>query len=284
MRSNGSIVMTKLSLADYQTQFCQNLLSEEVGEGSHSFLALMETKFGMETADKEARLRLDIYRNNVLHSLRCALGDLYPVVKRLIGCDCFNLIAVDFIRKQPPNNPALLFYGEEFIDYLSEHASVAHLEYLSDVARLEFSHHVAFHCEDIAPLEIAKLAAVDPNKLGELTFESHPSVSLFRSKWAIDAIWHENIKESPATLDISQLGGAYILIYRQGFDIQIVNLDEHCFVFLSQLKVGKTINHAWLYSKQYANSNGVELEDTELSPMLGYLLNLGVFSDCAIQN
>ena len=271
--------MANVSLADYQAQFYANLLSEEVGDEGLSFLALMEIQFGKASADKESRLRLDIYRNNVLHSLRSALGDLYPVVKRLIGNNCFNLIAVEFIREKPPSDPALLFYGEEFIDYLSQHQSVAHLNYLPDVARLEFAHHIAFHSADVMPLDIGELAGVAPESLGELVFEAHPSVSLLKSPWPVDAIWHENIKEQPSVLDLGTLGAANVLVYRLNFDIQIVSLDENCFNFLSQLLNGQTINHAW----HHAMANGKGLENSELSPMLGYLLNLGVFSACEVK-
>jgi len=276
--------MTKVSLAHYQQLFCDGLLSPSVTSGSEQLHALIQPQLGQSSAVQEIELRVAIYRNNVLHSLRSALGDLYPVVKRLIGDDCFNLIAVEFIRCQPPTSPALLYYGHGLIDYLKRHDSVAGLSYLADVAQLEYAHHIAFHSRDIDALNIAKLATVAPEVLGELVFKVHPSVSLIQSPWAVDTIWHEHIKPQPEPLDIDALGQGNIVVYRQGFDIKIVNLEISCFCLLQQLIQGNTISQAWLTTQLYCRDAKVALDDDELSAMLGYLLNLGVFYDYTLEN
>jgi len=274
--------MTKLSLAQYQSQFCEHLLSAELGPQSDAFLALLEPQFGQQTATQECEFRFGIYRNNVMHSLRSALGELYPVVKRLIGDDCFNLIAVEFIRQQPPKNPTLLFYGDEFIRFIAQHRAVADLGYLVDVAKLEYAHHLAFHSKDKDALDVNKLATIAPDKLGDVVFDMHPSATLIHSPWAVDGIWHENIKAQPGSLDIDALGQATVLVYRAGLDIQIVSLEVGCYTLLTQLNDGHSINQAWLNTQQLTLEGGATLDSDELSPMLGYLLGLGVFVDYKI--
>jgi len=274
--------MVRSSLLSYQEQFAQQLLSNELDQQSAKFLQLLQPQFGADSAIEEGELRLAIYRNNVMHSLRSALGDLYPVVKRLIGDDCFNMIAVEFIRLHPPEQAALLFYGQGLIEYLKQHPVVTDLGYLSDVAKLEFAHHIAFHSADVDGLSIEKLAGVPPEQLGEIYFTPHPSMSLIESDYAVDAIWHENIKQQPQSIDITTLGRGYILVYRAGFETQIVSLEPSCYYFLSHLSAGLSINQAWLNSAQECNEQALNLDNDELSPMLSYLLTLGVFCDYAL--
>jgi len=274
--------MAKLSLAEYQAQFSQHLLSPHLNGESKEFLQLLVPRFGCETAELEAGLRLGIYRNNVMHSLSSALAGLYPVVKRLIGDECFNGVARDFIRDLPPSNPALLFYGKQFIEYLGEQQSLNHLSFLPDVARLEFADHCAFHGADIVPLAIAKLGEFEPSRLADLTFTCHPSLTLIESRWPIDTIWHENQKQQPETVDLAQSAAAFVLVYREQLTVQVVSLNEHCYQFLMALLAGDCIGVAWQKTSDYANENDQLLDDGELSPMLGYLFNLGVFTHCTL--
>lgn len=274
--------MARLSLAEYQALFSRHLLEAKLDENSLRFLGQIEPQFTGDT-EQEARLRLGIYRNNVIFSLRSALGDLYPVIKRLIGDDCFNAIAVEFIRLQPPSEPALVFYGKGLIDFLSSHTSVQELPYLKDVARLEYAHHVAFNSEDVAELAMSKLSTVAAEQLGQLCLIVQPSVHTIQSIWPIATIWHENLKEQPQEIALSEQAAEYVLVYRRQMNMQVVNLDPNCFSFLTALMQGQTINQAWFNTKQQAKELQLDLADDELSPMLGYLLGLGIFNDCVLK-
>lgn len=274
--------MVKMSLAKFQQQFSSHLLSEELSDDSAEFISLLDNQFGQENAFEEGQLRLGIYRNNVIHSLSTALGDLYPVVKRLLGEDYFNYLAVSFVRQQPPSNPALVFYGKEFIELLAQQEQLQQLEFVIDVARFEYAQHRAFHSADADVLDLALLASIAPERLGDVIFAHHPSLTLIESQWPVDAIWRENLTEDPQLLDLNELGADNLLVYRLGLDVQVVKLDCHCFKFLSQLVAGHTIGQAWQYTFESAQQTEQELDENELSPMLGYLLNLSLFTHCEL--
>lgn len=57
---------------------------------------------------RSARVRagLDIYRNNVFYSLGQALGDIYPVIKALVGDEFFGAMAREFVRAGPRRSGA----------------------------------------------------------------------------------------------------------------------------------------------------------------------------------
>ena len=62
--------------------------------------------------------RFGVYRNNVIVSLVGALGDTFPVVRRLVGDDFFDAMAGVHVRAHPPASPVLAHYGAGFADWL----------------------------------------------------------------------------------------------------------------------------------------------------------------------
>jgi len=294
------------NLADFQQQLCKHLLSPVLDESSKQLLALFKPFFqpalnkepqqelnkepsqgSNEHANKsstliEARSRLDIYRNNVIHSLSSAIADLYPIVKRLLGDGFFNGLAIEFVRLNPPDNSVLVVYGDGFSEFIAQHQACQELPYLSDVARLELFSHQSFHALDFDYFDPEALGQVAPDRLGDLIFSMHPAVHLLKSAWPVEAIWQENLKSQPQQIDIDLAGGCCLLIYRREFEVQVVNLNPHCFNFIKQLSQGKCIAQAWqatvLQAQQQTDETTESLGDHELGPMLGYLLGLPLFS------
>ncbi|NRA60872.1 MAG: putative DNA-binding domain-containing protein [Psychrobium sp.] len=269
--------MSQLTLGQYQALFCQELLSQsrlalDYDQNTDSLLPLIDS------SPQQALDRIAIYRNNVLHSISAALGDLYPVVKRLIGDDCFNGAAVEFVRQLPPSDPVLLHYGEAFIEFIAQFPACQNIGFIKDIAMLEYHYNRAFHSEDTPSFELSELRIIAPENLGELSFTCHQSLTLFQSAWPVQDIWHENLKDEPELIDLDQSTGSNILIYRQVMTVQVINLDTHCYQFLKQLSAGATINTAWQITSQHAVGQGETLDEEELSPMLGYLLNLQLFT------
>jgi hypothetical protein len=287
--------MTKNHLADFQHDMCQHLLSPQLDDSSEQLLTQFKRQFtqdvkqGVSDGDglAEARARLDIYRNNVIHSLSSAIADLYPIVKRLVGEQFFKGLATEFVRLHPPMNSALVLYGQGFVEFIEQHQACRQLPYLSDVARLEVYSHQTFHARDVDCFDPATLSAVAPEQLANLSFELVPAVHLLQSAWPVEDIWQENLKQNPQQIDIDTAGGCYLLIYRREFEVQVVNLNPHCFHFLAQLSQGQTIALAWQTTLQLAESHDGQiaqsLSEDELSPMLSYLLGLPLFCGFKIQ-
>lgn len=269
------------SLKQFQQLMNDNLLSTELDDSSENLMHLFSSKLDSDNnvlLKDEAQLRLAIYRNNVLYSLSNALGDLYPVIKKLIGDDFFKTIAIEFICKQPPKHAALLHYGKEFSEFIKKFEGCQHLKFLPDIATLEFEYNQAYHSDDVDIFDAQALGNVAPERLGDVSFSCHPSLKLLKSIWPVDDIWHENQKETPNIINLDDNKGTNLLIYRLGLSVQLVNLDENCFVFLKQLVNEKTINEAWIETNTQANIFKRNLDADDLSGMLGYLFSLEIFT------
>jgi hypothetical protein len=154
--------------------------------------------------------RLDVYRHHVLSSLTNVLASTYPVVVRLVGRRFFDYVADRFIRAHPPSEPCLFEYGAELPAFLAAFPACAHLEYLPDVARLEWAMHAA-------------LWAPDPSTEGRALPD--PSCTLLRSQWPVHAIWRANQADADpdATVDLGA-GGVVLEIRRIDDDVVLRRL------------------------------------------------------------
>jgi hypothetical protein len=186
--------------------------------------------------------RLQIYRHHVLTSLTDVLQATFPVICRLVDERFFRYAADAYIRQHPPEAPCLFEYGTHFPAFLAAFPPCCHLEYLADVARLEWAMNTALHAEVHTPLDPAELSHLAPNDVAQLTFQFDPSVTLLDSPWPIDQIWrvHQADEEVHAPVDLSA-GGVSLEIRRWGDDVVFRRLDPAIYTFRTTLVAGQAL-------------------------------------------
>jgi hypothetical protein len=190
--------------------------------------------------------RLQIYRHHVLTSLTDVLQATFPVVCRLVDERFFRYAADAYIRQYPPEAPCLFEYGTHFPAFLAAFPPCRHLEYLLDVARLEWALHRALHAEvRTTPLDPAELGSLAPHEVAQLTFQFDQSLTLLDSPWPIDQIWRVNQadEEVYAPLDLNE-GGVSLEIRRWEDDVGFRRLDPAIYTFRSTLAAGHALARA----------------------------------------
>ncbi len=203
---------------------------------------------GIKPRGLSVEQRLSIYRNNTRVGLTEGLRAVYPVVNNLVGTAFFNSLAEVFINEQPPRSACLLEFGDAFADIIKTFNAAQGLPYLPDMARLEWLWHEAYHEADAKPFDMSTLAQLDAEQYGRLGFNVHPSVRLIASDYPIDKIWEANQPDYLLETVINLNDGVCrLLIFRPGFDVEIVSLAEADFNMLTGLASGltlsKTIEH-----------------------------------------
>lgn len=133
--------------------------------------------------------RFAVYRNNVAVGLIKSLEARYPIVRRLVGDEFFRATARAFIARNKPQSAVLILYGADFAAFLRAFPPVAEMSYLPDVAALENAWVEAYHAAEAAPLALAALGQVDPERLENLRFQFHPAARLVRSATPAASIW-----------------------------------------------------------------------------------------------
>jgi hypothetical protein len=189
--------------------------------------------------------RLQIYRHHVLTSLTDVLQATFPVICRLVHERFFRYVADAYIRQYPPEAPCLFEYGAHFPDFLMTFAPCRHLEYLGDVARLEWAMHLAWHVEACTPLDPTALGGLAAHDVAQLTLQFDPSVTLLASPWPIDQIWrvHQAVEEEPLPVDLSA-GGVALEIRRWEDDVGCRRLDPAISTFRTMLVAGHPLARA----------------------------------------
>ncbi|HUJ01110.1 MAG TPA: DNA-binding domain-containing protein, partial [Usitatibacter sp.] len=122
--------------------------------------------------------RIAFYRASVRSQRHGALAATYAVVRRLVGDDFFREMARRYAAAHPSRSGDLRLFGDRFGDFLEQDRDARALACLGDVARLEWARHESFHAAEAPGLDAAALAAVAPERQGEVRLLLHPSVRL----------------------------------------------------------------------------------------------------------
>jgi hypothetical protein len=193
----------------------------------------------------DAATRIGFYRNNVLSNFREALRSTYPVIEQLVGERYFERLAYEFFRAYPSKSGDLNLYGNRFADFLDEHEVARQLPYLPDAARLEWTVETAFYAEDRAPLDLARLATVPPDRQDAVTLKLHPSCSLLASRYPVQRLWevHQPGYAGDQQVNLAD-GGVLLLVHRQAFEVALEALTPGGYCLLDRLSRGETLGEA----------------------------------------
>ena len=167
------------------------------------------------------------------------------MVHKLVGGDFFRYAARSYVPAHPSPSGNLHDFGAELAEFLEALAPAAELAYLPDVARLEWAYHRVFHEASHAPMDLAALAAFDPDHYGRLRFRLHPATRLVRSPYPILRIWQVNQEgfEGDPVVDLAE-GGVRILVARQRLEVELEPLGEAEFTLLRELGADRTFAQA----------------------------------------
>ena len=193
----------------------------------------------------DASTRLAVYRNNMIVNTRAHLAAVFPVVGALLGEDCFNEIARQFILSKPPRSPVMLVYGDGFPAYLSASRLFETVPYIADIAALEWARYRAYHAADAEPIELAALATVAADDIENISLTLHPSVSVISSAWPIVSIWQAHQRPDP-TETLASLGCApeTALVARPALDVEVRAIADGPRSLIEALRSGQRLGVA----------------------------------------
>jgi len=179
--------------------------------------------------------RLQIYRNIVFNNHAAALRTAYPAVQKLVGEEFFESAAARYLRDCPTRSGNLQDYGASFPEFLVQLPQAAGLDYLPDVARLEWARQESYLAADAESIAITVLADVE--ELDSLRLQLHPSVRLLSSVHPVLDIWQFCQQSDPEHL---QLSGKQqrVLVWRDGVQIAMQEVDATTHALLAALLLG----------------------------------------------
>lgn len=190
--------------------------------------------FVCASTSPRAELGFAVYRNNVVAGLIRAVGQRFPVVRRLAGEDSFDAVAHRYVVTRPPRSPVLIDYGEDFPSFVRGLGSEAMFEYLADIARLEWLRGRAYHAADATPLP-RQAFTVLTDRLDHIRAQLHPSVFLMRSRFPIVTIWESGLEDAGGSATIDRWCPECALVARPLLDVQVWRLPTSTCAFVDAL-------------------------------------------------
>lgn len=199
--------------------------------------------------DVRNRALLSIYRATSIANATAALRLAYPVCRLITGDDYFDALARRYRAACPSRDGDLNHYGERFAAFLDDFEPVRALPYLPDVARLEWSVHVAMMAADAQPAGGELFAGLAPEALADLRLQMTPGFALHASRWPVADIWLQHQPEADGShqlrltidLDLPQQA----VVWREGHRVRVDALQPATHALWRALVDGAPLGEAW---------------------------------------
>jgi hypothetical protein len=192
--------------------------------------------------------RYAVHRNNSTHALVGAFEDGFPVLRALVGADCFAHAARACARAMPPRTPVLAEHVQVFPAFIADGPLVDALPYLADVARLEAACLRVFHAADAPspPLDTWQRLQADPQRLAATRLRLHPACAWLACTHAAVDLWQAHMRaESMESADLAGLDpdqAQDALLWRDDDGlVQVAALPPGCAAALDALQAGAAL-------------------------------------------
>ncbi|HZZ91739.1 MAG TPA: DNA-binding domain-containing protein [Usitatibacter sp.] len=189
--------------------------------------------------------RLGIYRHNIASNLRNALGATYRATRAVMGADSFEAAADAYARRSPPGSGDLNLYGDGFAAFLEGDARAARLDFIPDLARLEWAFDEAARSAecDATPAEVLEALARAAAAARPFGLALHPSCTLLVSRYRVLAAWQAHAP-APDGEGSDSAAGERLLVRREGERPCVERLDVAEHAWLAACSSGATLEAA----------------------------------------
>ena len=151
-------------------------------------------------------VRLGIYSTAYRLRLIEGLASNYPQLQSLLGDEAFAALALEYIDAHPSVHFSIRWFGAELEAYLR--ATRVTQPWFAELAQWEWALAAAFDAADAAPVPVAALAEIEPERWWTLRFDLHPSLQqlALRSNAAavFKALTTDTDPPDPVILDAEQ--------------------------------------------------------------------------------
>lgn len=178
------------------------------------------------------------YRRSLQATYVATVGDIYPVLKAVVGVAAFDRLAWSYLQDQPSTSGDLHDYGEGLADFVAAYETFAGLPYLTGLASLEWAVHRVFHASDAKPLLAADLG------LSDIQIAFHPASTLLYCDWPVQHIWQAHQGGEPACeIDLSD-GATTLLLSRPQHEVWATPLSRPATCLAEGLLAGLGLEQA----------------------------------------
>jgi len=204
------------SLFHLQDKFQDYLLNSKQGIQQH----IVST----EKVSAEVRLSIygDAYRSRLIESLTTT----YPVLQAYVGWEQFEEITTEYLKQYPSTYRSIRWFGDRLADYLGSHPDYKEYDYLSELAKLEWTLTLVFDAQDRPTAALEDVAAIPIDAWSAMQLLPHPSVHRLTFLWNTMAIWQAISDDIPPPKPMPSKSDTHWVLWRQELTNQFCSIDD----------------------------------------------------------
>ncbi len=202
----------------------------------------------------DAESRLSVYANAYFGRLVECLGDVYPVVRRTVGDEVFEELAMDYLQAHPSRRYTLNVLGQAFPGFLAVHrpprepeGGLDWADFILDIARFEWALFEVFDGPGPEELPAPELSSPDVGLDGfaECRFELVPGFQLFRASFAVSEHFNR-AREAPPDeeFELPEPRPCLLALVRRDYVVRRHPLSAQEITALGLLRDGGTVAEA----------------------------------------
>jgi hypothetical protein len=162
--------------------------------------------------------RVDIYATMYFYRIRDSLKEDFPKTLEVIGEDRFHNLVTDYLLVHPSSHWSLRYAGLHLSAFLRTHELLGPYPFLADLAAVEWARADLFQMENAPVLSREELAAVPPERWGDLFLRFAPAVSILALDWDLAALW-DALEHGEGAAGALR-AGQQLLVWRPGFAVE----------------------------------------------------------------
>lgn len=207
-----------------------------------------------------------VYRNTIASALIEALEAAFPAVAAALGSDNFHQVAAAFARDHYPAHPMLHDYGGGFADWLAGQDALSEMDWLPDLARLDYLRLSVLNAADTAATPAEVFASLSPEALSHARAHLIPSARLIRFDTTLLSVWDTLLTGEGEGLE-RRPEPETLLVRRVGEGVEVRCLTPEVAAFLSVCAEGSTLAEA-------AEAALIRDPTTDLTALFSHVLGL----------
>lgn len=209
------------------------------GRGMHFFELLVDRQ-GLSP-----RERVAVYRGSSREARLSALELVFPVCVSILGQRCFRALSSTYLDGTPSRSGDLNLYGETFPRFIERSTSsfegLAGLDYLADLARLEWHWHAVYYAPEDPPFNMEAFALASSGAGAEqIRFRLSAAMRLLASEYPVHEIWRRH-RDGGDTESVAIGAGDRLLIRREGFFPRVESTKPDLFALLAAILDGHSL-------------------------------------------
>ncbi len=131
----------------------------------------------ISTADALAEHRLGAYFNAYRIRLIEALAVDYSALKKYLGAETFENLALEYLQTHPSSQPSIRWFGKDLAEFISRDYGHKESEFLNELASFEWSKGLIFDAKDESHLfQLDDMAQVPPTSWQDIRIRFKPAI------------------------------------------------------------------------------------------------------------